>query len=481
MSDINTTHSPLVEPDVRISRIRLSRKLSPQAYADSCAVALLRPLQTGLQIHQPHPFELFVVAHPFRRSERPLAATPHVPREALSRVPVDLPICHSRISIPKVVCPSSQVQVQLLDQPRQRLETHPTARHLSQLRPLSRQRLRRRANIQVFPPAPFQVQVVPKRVSQKVQARSFFLQVHHPRLLPVDLQSHPGFYLFFDPLFKLRAYIARQHHKVIRITHQFRPCPVCRSLSPMEHHVEPMQVQVRQQRRYYSALWRSLLRAPHRWLSTFTSWRFNHRRFQPHSNQLQHVPICYSHSQTCHQPLVWNRIKVALQVRVIHRLIPGLHMPAYLLQRLMRASSRSKPIRAIFKVCFKDRLQYEHRRRLYYSVAHRRDAQRPELPVRLRYPDASYRCWPVGLRAKRFVYFIQQRFYSVFSLFDLFDRLAVDSGRAPVLSHYLPPSPQHIAPIDPVVQYIKPELRFLLCLLAQLLSQKRNFLRQSPE
>src|SRR6266568_2105002 len=476
----NTTHPPLVEPDVRISRIRLSRKLSPQAYADSCAVGLLRPLQTGFQIHQPHPFELFVVAHPFRRSERPLAATPHMPREALSRVPVDLPVPHPRISIAKVVCPSSQVQVHLLDKPRQRLKTHPAARHLSQLCPFPRQRLRRRAHVQVFPPAPFQVQVVPKRVSQKVQARSFFLQVHHPRLLPVDLQSHPGLYLLFDPLFKLRTHIARQHHKVIRITHQFRPSPVCRSLSPMKHHVEPMQVQVRQQRRYYSAWWGSLLRASHRWLSTFTSRRFNHRRFQPHSDQPQHAPICYSHSQTCHQPLVWDRIKVAFQVRVIYRLIPGLHMPAYLLKRLMRTASGAKPVRAIFKVCFEDRLQYEHRRRLHYSVAHPRNAQRPELPVRLRYPDASYRCWLVGLRAKRFVYFIHQRFCSIFGLFDLFDRLAVDSGRAPVLSHYLPRRHQHIAPIDPVIQHIKPELRFLLCLLAQLLSQKRNFLRQSP-
>src|SRR6266404_4722986 len=192
MPDINTTHSPLVEPDVRISRIRLSRKLSPQAYADSCAAVLFRTLQTGFQIQQPHLFEAFVVAHTFRRSEGPLAATPHVPREALSRVPIDLPISLSRISIPKVVCPSSQVLVQLLDQPWQRLETHPTACHLSQLSPLPRQRLRRRDHVQVFRPAPFQVQVVPKRVSQKVQARSFFLQVHHPRLLSVDLQSHPG-------------------------------------------------------------------------------------------------------------------------------------------------------------------------------------------------------------------------------------------------------------------------------------------------
>jgi hypothetical protein len=51
MTNSFTTHSPLVEPDVQISRIRLSRKLSPQAFAGSCTVGLPRLLQTGLQIH----------------------------------------------------------------------------------------------------------------------------------------------------------------------------------------------------------------------------------------------------------------------------------------------------------------------------------------------------------------------------------------------------------------------------------------------
>src|ERR1039458_2612799 len=41
------------------------------------------------------------------------------------------------------------------------------------------------------------------------------------------------------------------------------------------------------------------------------------------------------------------------------------------------------------------------------------------------------------------------------------------------------PGSQHIHPIDPVVQYVKSELRFPLGLLAQLLSQLRNFRRQS--
>src|ERR1035438_5271106 len=34
----------------------------------------------------------------------------------------------------------------------------------------------------------YDMTIIPKRVSQKVQARSFFPQVHHPRLFPVDLQ-----------------------------------------------------------------------------------------------------------------------------------------------------------------------------------------------------------------------------------------------------------------------------------------------------
>src|ERR1019366_2406122 len=62
-------------------------------------------------------------------------------------------------------------------------------RSLVQLLPLLLQRFRRRTHIQIPPPAPLQVLVVAERESQKVQTRSFFLQIHHPRFLPIDLQS----------------------------------------------------------------------------------------------------------------------------------------------------------------------------------------------------------------------------------------------------------------------------------------------------
>src|SRR5437899_4601992 len=45
--------------------------------------------------------------------------------------------------------------------------------------------------------------------------------------------------------------------------------------------------------------------------------------------------------------------------------------------------------------------------------------------------------------------------------------------------HPFPCRFQHIAPVDPVIQHVEPELRLLLGLLVQLLSQQREFIRQS--
>ena len=36
------------------------------------------------------------------------------------------------------------------------------------------------------------------------------------------------------------------------------------------------------------------------------------------------------------QGAVWNTIQIAFPIRVVHRLIPGLYMTTYLLQRLVR-------------------------------------------------------------------------------------------------------------------------------------------------
>src|ERR1017187_4245608 len=150
-------------------------------------------------------------------------------------------------------------------------------------------------------------------------------------------------------------------------------------------------------------------------------------------------------------------------------------MPAYLLQRLVCRAPRTKPIGAILEIRFEDRLQDQQGRHLDHSVAHRRYAQRPQFPIRFRYVDAPYRCRRVGLGAQRLLKIIQESLHTGFRRFDLFDLDAVHPGCALIGAHPFPCRFQHIAPIDPIVQHVKPELRFLLGLLAQLLSQQREF------
>ena len=64
-----TTSSPLVEPDVRISLVRLSRQRS--------AESMRRQLHgRGSEKLQPKTLKVRIIRHPFRRSEGPLAAAP---------------------------------------------------------------------------------------------------------------------------------------------------------------------------------------------------------------------------------------------------------------------------------------------------------------------------------------------------------------------------------------------------------------------
>src|SRR5947207_2226828 len=153
----------------------------------------------------------------------------------------------------------------------------------------------------------------------------------------------------------------------------------------MKHSIEPMQIEIGQQRRDDPSLWCSLLRPapllPAAAAFTLGAFFLHHRSLQPHPDQFLYRPIGYSIPHTGLQFVMWNRVEVPFQVRVIHRLIPGLYLPAYLLQRLVGRASRPEPIGAVFEIRFKDRLQNQQGRRLHHTIAHRRYPQRPQLPI----------------------------------------------------------------------------------------------------
>jgi hypothetical protein len=152
-------------------------------------------------------------------------------------------------------------------------------------------------------------------------------------------------------------------------------------------------------------------------------------------------------------------------------------MSSDFLQRLMRRAVGTEPIGAIFKVSFEDWLQDEQGRHLHHSISHRWNPERSHLSVGLRYVYAPHRLWLVGFRLQGFLNFFNKPAYARFPPFDLFDRNAVHAGCSLIGAHPPPCLFQCVPPIDPVVQHVKPELRFLLRLLMQLLSQQREFLR----
>src|SRR5438309_11827314 len=76
----DATHSPLVEPDKRISRHPALLEAFRRRHAQT--VARLQPLQA----HQSNSPDLLIESDPFRRTEGPLAAPSQMLRETLTNV-----------------------------------------------------------------------------------------------------------------------------------------------------------------------------------------------------------------------------------------------------------------------------------------------------------------------------------------------------------------------------------------------------------
>src|SRR5690349_7270506 len=212
------------------------------------------------------PPQVLVPACRFRRAVRPLAAPLQMLDQASCQVPIKLAKHAGGIPETEVVRPPSQVPIQLL--------------------PFPLDGFLRRKHIQIFATAAFSVAIPSKCVSQKVQTRSLLPQIHYPRLFPVDLQLELAFQPRLDKLDRLRSHLLRQRHKIIGVTYQLDIGLSSRPLRTVKQSVEPVQIQVGQQRRGYPALWRPLL-----WPAPFTASALpltplHYRRFQPHPDQL---------------------------------------------------------------------------------------------------------------------------------------------------------------------------------------------------
>src|SRR5437867_1294174 len=94
-----------------------------------------------------------------------LTAAVYMNLQTLLRIVIEIPVRLRWIAKAKVIGPTLEIPIKLLNQIRYGLETHPAAGHRSQRGPFLHQRLLRREYIQVTIGATETVAIVPKRVA----------------------------------------------------------------------------------------------------------------------------------------------------------------------------------------------------------------------------------------------------------------------------------------------------------------------------
>jgi hypothetical protein len=107
-----------------------------------------------------------------------------------------------------------------------------------------------------------------------------------------------------------------------------------------------------------------------------------------------------------------------------------------------------------------------------------RDTQRSQPAIRLGDGDSLDRLRPIAF-GTQLLRQLSQEGIRPRSIDDVLTRLTIHARGAVLLEHQPPGGRQHVVPIDPVVQGVKPELRLLLGLLTQLSSQFRDLGRQA--
>src|SRR4051812_14890592 len=126
------------------------------------------------------------------------------------------------------------------------------------------------------------------------------------------------------------------------------------------------------------------------------------RGFQPHLDQMQHLPIDNPPSYTPKQCAVRNGIEVFGQICVNYIGVAFTKQSVYFPNRVLRASLRSIGVGVRIQIRLKDRLDYQLGSGLYHPVPNRRNPQWPFAASGLWDHHPPHRLWFVRLRAKFF-------------------------------------------------------------------------------
>ena len=227
----------------------------------------------------------------------------------------------------------------------------------------------------------------------------------------------------------------------------------------MEQLIKPVQVEIGQQRRDHSALWRSLFAPMQLGRIIRAIAFFDDQSLQPHPDQLQHAPIGDSLLHTLEKILARNRVEVRLKIRVVHLPPPFLEIGFYLLQGLMGRSSGTKAERTVQHIRLEDRLNQQQEGHLHHAILDRRDAQWPHLAIGFGDVHTLHRRRPVGLAAQFLFNLTEESGYPVLGLSHLLDTYPVHARCSIVGRHQVPGRLQHVAAVNRFIQTVEAESR----------------------
>src|SRR6266498_3828742 len=410
-------------------------------------------------------------------SPAPLATPFQMAPQAVADEVVEIAERFARVAQCKIVGPASQVPIQPPNQFGQGCVALLCVNELSQRFSFPCHRLTRwpQVPVSLWPPIP--VAVIPKGVAQKIQALAGLSQIQHASLLAVNLQVQPPFQLPFDPAAQPRADITGQYDKVVGIAYQLCFGPLRRSIRSLKQVVEPVQVEVGQQRTEHSALRRPSVVAPHRRRFPVLR-RFHHRCLEPLSNQSQDRAVHHAHPYASDKLVLGYAVEVASQIRVIHRRLAFRQVRLDDAQRIVSRPAGPKPVRAILKVCLEAWLQYQQHRCLHQPVPHRRNAQRPQFSIGLGDIDPPHRLGAVGPLLQAPLNFGQKRRFAFRRRGNLLDAHSIYARRTVVVPHCRPSGLQHLGSVHQPVETIEAKSLLLFGFLSQLLSQFLEARRQ---
>ena len=153
-------------------------------------------------------------------------------------------------------------------------------------------------------------------------------------------------------------------------------------------------------------------------------------------------------------------------------------MLAHLAKRIMGRSAGPKPVRTVHEVRLENRFNHQQNRRLYHPIPNRRYAQRAFSTIGLGYPHPANRRGPICLGSQAGLNFIHKTLDPIRAALDVFEGNPVHTGLPFVGTGNLICTAQHVTPIDPIIQRVKPKPRLQLRLPVKLLSQRGEFGRQ---